>query len=143
MVAATLESRTTAAPKVEVRNLTIRYGGKTALKDVSFEILENEIFGIIGPAGSGKTSFLRVLNRMDVFTPGMRFSGEVRYGGKDVKSWRNLYALRRRIGVVFPLPVGLPLSIYDNVAMAPRLAEIHKRAVLDETVERHLFKTFS
>jgi phosphate transport system ATP-binding protein len=125
-------------PKLSVRALTIRYGRAPALSNVSLDIYENEIFGIIGPAGSGKTSFLRVVNRMDVFTTGMRFTGEVRYDGRDIKSWRNLYALRRRIGVVFPLPVGLPLSIYDNVAMAPRLAGIHKRAVLDEMVERHL-----
>ena len=131
-------STSQSAPKVEVKDLTIRYGRKAALKDVSLEILENEIFGIIGPAGSGKTSFLRVLNRMDAFTSGMRFTGEVRCGGKDIKSWRNLYALRRRIGVVFPLPVGLPLSVYDNVAMAPRLAGKHRKSELDELVERHL-----
>jgi phosphate transport system ATP-binding protein len=124
--------------KVEVKDLAIRYGGKPALEGVTLDIYENEIFGIIGPAGSGKTSFLRVLNRMDAFTSGMKFTGRVRYGGKDIKSWRNLYALRRRIGVVFPLPVGLPLSIFDNVAMAPRLAGITKKAALDELVERHL-----
>ena len=125
-------------PKVEVRDLTIRYGGKPALTNATFDIYEHEVFGIIGPAGSGKTSFLRVLNRMDAFTAGMKFNGSVRYESKDVKSWRNLYALRRRIGVVFPLPVGLPLSIYDNVAMAPRLAGIKKKSRLDELVERHL-----
>jgi phosphate transport system ATP-binding protein len=124
--------------KVEVRHLTIQYGKATALRDVSLDIVANEIFGIIGPANSGKTSFLRVLNRMDAFTSGMRFSGQVRYDGKDIKSWRNLYALRRRIGVVFPLPVGLPLSVYDNVAMAPRLAGIRKRSELNDLVERHL-----
>ncbi len=125
-------------PKLEIRDLSIRYGRNTVLKNTSFDVYENEIFGIIGPAGSGKTSFLRVLNRMDVFTAGMKFDGTVRYDGKDVKSWRNLYALRRRIGVVFPLPVGLPLSIYDNVAMAPRLAGRRKRAELDALVEKHL-----
>jgi phosphate transport system ATP-binding protein len=125
-------------PKVEVRDLTIRYGKTTALEAVNLEIYENEIFGIIGPAGSGKTSFLRVLNRMDTFTAGMGYTGQVRFNGKDLKSVRNLYALRRRIGVVFPLPVGLPLSIYDNVAMAPRLAGTKKKSELDELVERHL-----
>ena len=125
-------------PKLEVRDLTIGYGGKTVLSGVNLDVYENEIFGVIGPAGSGKTSFLRVVNRMDKFVSGMRFSGEVRYDGKDVRSWRNLYALRRRIGVVFPLPVGLPLSIYDNVAMAPRLSGANKRSELDDLVEKHL-----
>ncbi len=126
------------AAKIEVRNLSISYGAKSALRDVSLEVRENEIFGIIGPSNSGKTSFLRALNRMDVFTPGMRVDGEVIVAGKNVRSWRNVYALRRRIGVVFPLPVGLPMSVYDNVALAPRLAGIRKKAVLDVIVEKCL-----
>jgi len=64
--------------------------------------------------------------------------GSIVLDGRDVKSWRNLYSLRRRIGVVFPLPVGLPLSVYDNVALAPRLAGIRKKAELDVIVERCL-----
>ncbi len=124
--------------KLEVRDLTIRYNRYIALKGVGFDIYENEIFGIIGPAGSGKTSFLRVLNRMDTFTSGMRFSGSVRYEGKDLRSLRNLYALRRRIGVVFPLPVGLPLSVYENVAMAPRLYGKNKKSELNDLVEKYL-----
>ncbi len=127
-------------PRVEVsvRDLAIRYGGKTALSGVSLDIREKEVFGIIGPANSGKTSFLRVLNRMDTFTPQMSFSGEVAVGGRDVRAWRNLYALRRRVGVVFPLPVGLPLSIYDNVALAPRLRGVRAKSELDGIVERCL-----
>ncbi len=127
-------------PRVEVsvRDLAIRYGGKTALSGVSLDIREKEVFGIIGPANSGKTSFLRVLNRMDTFTPQMSFSGEVAVGGRDVRAWRNLYALRRRVGVVFPLPVVLPLSIYDNVALAPRLRGVRAKSELDGIVERCL-----
>jgi phosphate transport system ATP-binding protein len=125
-------------PKVEVKDLTIRYGDKVALEKASFEIRENEIFGIVGPAGSGKTSFLQVLNRMDQFVPAMETDGEVLIDGKDISRWRNLYALRRRIGVVFPLPVGLPLSVYDNVALSPRLSGVRKKARLDVIVERCL-----
>ena len=124
--------------EVAVSDLSIQYGIKTVLSGVNLEIAEREIFAIIGPANSGKTSFLRVLNRMDELTPGMDFTGTVKIGGKDVRDWRNLYALRRRIGVVFPLPVGLPLSVYDNVALAPRLAGIRKKSRLDEIVERSL-----
>lgn len=124
--------------EVSVRDLSIAYGKKTVLSGVSLEIKQNEIFGIIGPANSGKTSFLRVLNRMDEFTPGMQFEGNVEIGGRNVREWRNLYALRRRIGVVFPLPVGLPLSVYDNVALAPRLAGVRDKSKLDEIVERSL-----
>ncbi|MBN1611149.1 MAG: phosphate ABC transporter ATP-binding protein [Polyangiaceae bacterium] len=126
------------ADAVTVRSLSIRYGTKTVLSNVDLEVREREIFAIIGPANSGKTSFLRVLNRMDEFTAGMSFAGEVRVCGKDVKAWDNLFALRRRIGVVFPLPVGLPLSVYDNVAFAPRLAGITNSTELDAAVERSL-----
>jgi len=124
--------------KVAVRDLTVRYGNHVALKDVSLEIREHEIFGIIGPANSGKTSFLRALNRMDTFTTGMSVEGTVEFSGHDIRTIKNLYALRKRIGVVFPLPVGLPLSIYDNVALSPRLRGVRKRADLDVIVERCL-----
>lgn len=125
-------------PVVEVRDLTVSYGGKPALRNADLDVYRNEIFGIIGPANSGKTSFLRALNRMDAFDTSMDVQGAVRINCKDVSDWRNPYALRSRIGVVFPLPVGLPLSIYDNVAFAPRLRGVRKKAALDPIVERCL-----
>ncbi len=125
-------------PLLEVRDLSIHYGDKAALSGVTFEIRQHEIFGIIGPANAGKTSFLRAINRMDDFVPGMRVGGRISFAGRDVATVRNLYALRRRIGVVFPLPVGLPLSIYDNVALSPRLRGVRRRADLDQIVERCL-----
>jgi phosphate transport system ATP-binding protein len=125
-------------PLVSVRDLSIHYGDKVALQGVDLDIKTHEIFGIIGPANAGKTSFLRALNRMDEFVPGMQVLGDIKFAGRDVRTVRNLYALRRRIGVVFPLPVGLPLSIYDNVALSPRLSGIHNHAQLDEIVEHCL-----
>ena len=124
--------------KIVVHKLSVHYGRYTALSGVNLQINRNEIFGIIGPANSGKTSFLRVLNRMDELTRGMRYEGTVRYDGRNVRNWRNLYALRRRIGVVFPLPVGLPLSVFDNVALAPRLRGIRDKAEVAVIVERCL-----
>jgi len=124
--------------KVQVKDLEIRYGDHVALRSCSFDVYKNEIFGIIGPANSGKTSFLRALNRMDLFTPGMRVNGSVKFDGHDVRRVRNVYALRRKIGVVFPLPVGLPLSIYDNVALSPKLRGVKKKGELDGLVERCL-----
>ncbi len=124
--------------KLSVRDLTISYEGVPILKDVNLEVREHEIFGIIGPANAGKTSFLKCLNRMDIFTPEMEIGGQIIMDGVDLLKMRNVYELRRRIGMVFPLPVGLPLSIYDNVALAPRLAGIKKKRQLDEIVERCL-----
>ncbi|MDP6369892.1 MAG: ATP-binding cassette domain-containing protein, partial [Planctomycetota bacterium] len=124
--------------KLTVENLSILYGDQVALNDISLDIRENEIFGIIGPANSGKTSFLRAINRMDEMSDDMLVRGKVALDGCDVRSWRNVYALRSRIGVVFPLPVGLPLTIYENVALSPRLRGVRNKVELDEIVERCL-----
>jgi phosphate transport system ATP-binding protein len=127
-----------APPKVAVKGITVHYGDRTVLRGIDLEIREHEIFGIIGPANSGKTSFLKALNRMEEFDRNMTVEGNVWFNGHDVRTVRNVYALRRRIGVVFPLPVGLPMSIYDNVTFAPRLAGIRNKKALDEIVERCL-----
>lgn len=124
--------------KLAVRDLMISYGDEVALEDVSFDIREHEIFGIIGPANSGKTSFLKAINRMDMFNTEMSVKGQISFNGWDIHKLRNVYGLRRRIGVVFPLPVGLPLSVYDNVALAPRLAGQKNKAELNVIVERCL-----
>ncbi|MHC4924515.1 MAG: phosphate ABC transporter ATP-binding protein [Planctomycetota bacterium] len=123
---------------LDVRDLNISYGSETILRDVTLDVKEHEIFGIIGPAGSGKTSFLRALNRMDDMNPAMNVEGDIIFDGKNIREWRNVYALRRRIGVVFPLPVGLPMTVYDNVSLAPRLSGVKNRTELDEIVERCL-----
>ncbi len=136
MVAAA--AQTLAAPAIDVADLAIRYNGQLALSGVSLQVPRNEIFGVIGPANSGKTSFLRAVNRMDLLTPGMTVEGSVVVEGKDVRGWRNPYALRRRIGVVFPLPVGLPMTIYENVALSARLRGTRNKADLDVLVERCL-----
>lgn len=133
-----VEERATAPNKLEVRDLTIRYGGTPALSNVTLEVKEHEIFGIIGPANAGKTSFLKTLNRMNTFDPNMGVEGEVLFNGLDTRKLKNVYALRSRIGVVFPLPVGLPLTIYENVALSPRLRGINNKAELDVIVERCL-----
>ena len=124
--------------KLSVRDLSISYGDQPALSGVSLDVREHEIFGIIGPAGSGKTSFLRTLNRMEILQENMTVEGSIVFSGRDISEVKNVFALRRRIGVVFPLPVGLPLSVYDNVALAPRLSGIKEKGALDEIVERCL-----
>jgi len=126
------------AVKLSVEDLKVSYGSETVVHGIDLEVREHEIFGVIGPAGSGKTSFLRALNRMDELDPVMSVTGTVRFNGRDIMGFKNVYAFRRRIGVVFPLPVGLPLTVYENVAFAPRLAGIKSKAQLDEIVERCL-----
>ena len=128
----------TAPLKLDVRDLSIYYAEKPALENVTLDVREHEIFGIIGPANAGKTSFLKTLNRMDMFTSGMKVQGDIYFNGFDIRKTRNIYALRKRIGVVFPLPVGLPLTIYENVALSPRLSGVSDKAELDVIVERCL-----
>ncbi len=134
----TTATQAAATPKLEVRDVTIRYGDTPALSNVTLDVRENEIFGIIGPANAGKTSFLKSLNRMDMFNSGMHVDGDILFNGRNVRKLNNIYALRSRIGVVFPLPVGLPMTVYDNVALAPRLSGIKKESELDLIVERCL-----
>lgn len=132
------ESKKMPSIKVDAKNLSVYYGDVSVLNDVNLKVCENEIFGVIGPANSGKTSFLKALNRMDMFTPSMKVQGDILFNNRDLRKWKNVYNLRKRIGVVFPLPVGLPLTVYDNVSFAPRLAGIKKKVELDIIVERCL-----
>jgi len=121
--------------KIEISDLTVTFGQKTALKGISLDVFEHEILSIIGPAQSGKTTLLKVINRTIEFIPGAKVEGIVKIDGENVKGVKSVYQLRRKIGMVFPLPVGLPLSIYDNVAFAPRSAGIRSRSELDAIVE--------
>jgi phosphate transport system ATP-binding protein len=127
-----------AAKKIEVQDLRLAYGTKEVIHGITFDIYENEIFGIIGPAQSAKTSLLRCINRTIEFTPKTTVTGTIRVDGEDIHKVRNVYELRRKIGMVAPLPVGLPLSIYDNVAFAPRCAGMTAKSDLDGLVEKCL-----
>lgn len=123
---------------LEFSNVTVRYGDAIALDGLDFRVKRNSIFGVVGPANSGKTTMLKCINRTIDFISSARVEGAVRIDGDDVSRIRNVFSLRRRIGMVFPLPVGLPLSIYDNVAYAPRTAGLYDKARLDEIVKRCL-----
>ncbi len=123
---------------LRVQNLELAFGARPVLHGITFEILPHEIFAIIGPAQSGKSSLLKVLNRTVDLAGPATLRGRVELFGLDVLATKDLTALRRRVGMVAPLPVGLPLSIYDNVALAPRCAGITSRSELDGRVERCL-----
>jgi phosphate transport system ATP-binding protein len=123
---------------IHIQNLSVSYANKPALREITLAIPPNQIFGIIGPANSGKTTLLKCINRTVDFISTAHVEGQVRVGDQDVRQVSNVYALRRRIGMVFPLPVGLPLSIYDNVAYGPRMAGMRQRGELDALVEKCL-----
>jgi len=125
-------------PKIAVENLRLAYDSKEVIHGISFAVEPNEILAVIGPAQSGKTSMLRCLNRTIDFDAHATVSGTIRVDGEDVRKVKDVFTLRRKIGMVAPLPVGLPLTIYDNVAFAPRSAGLTRKADLDPIVERCL-----
>jgi phosphate transport system ATP-binding protein len=127
-----------AEKHIEISELRLAYGTREVIHGISFDVFRHEIIGIIGPAQSGKTSLLRCLNRTIDFVAGTTVSGRIAVDGEDIARVKDVFALRRKIGMVAPLPVGLPLSIYDNVAFAPRAAGLRHRDELDETVQRCL-----
>lgn len=129
---------TQSTPHLEFRNVSAFYGSKQVLRDVSFSVPRCSVIGIIGPANSGKTTMLKIINRTLDFVTGARFTGQVLIEGESVAAMSDPNELRRRIGMVFPLPVGLPLTIYENVAFAPRRRGITAKVELDEIVERCL-----
>ena len=124
--------------KISAENLRAWYGQVEVLHGVSFQIQPNQIFGIIGPAQSGKTTLLKTLNRTLEFTAGSRMEGLVKMNDQNVYNIKDVYGYRRRVGMVAPLPVGLPLSIYDNVAFAPRSFGLKDKDTLDELVQKCL-----
>ena len=123
---------------LEFRDLGVRYGHHPALREVSFAIPRNSVCAIVGPANSGKSTLLKCVNRTIDFVPSAHVAGEVLLDGLPVGRMRDVLGLRRRIGMVFPLPVGLPMSVYDNVAYAPRRQGVRDKTELDEIVEKCL-----
>lgn len=129
------------AVKISAERLSISFSAVHALKDVSMDIYKNEILTVIGPANSGKTSFLRALNRLNDLAPHIRTQGDISLDGEDIKRIK-ADELRRRVGMIFALPMPLPLSIYDNIAYGPRMHGIKDKAALERTVEEVLNAAF-
>ena len=128
--------------KIKVRNLTIHFGKVRVLNDLCLNIQPNEILSIIGPSNSGKTSFLRSLNRLNDFDTAMHMSGSILLDNRDIYKDFEVEALRKRVGMIFALPIPLPRSIYDNITYGPRLAGIHDKGRLDQIVEDGLKAAF-
>lgn len=124
---------------ITTKNLCLWYGGAQALKNINIQIPENNITALIGPSGCGKSTFLKTLNRMNDLIPGVKITGEVRYGDTDIFApGLDVNALRKEVGMVFQKPTPFPMIVYDNVAYGPRTHGIKSRAKLDEIVERSL-----
>jgi phosphate transport system ATP-binding protein len=128
-----------ASTKMETRGLTIRYGEKAAVKDVSLRLPERQVTAFIGPSGCGKSTFLRALNRMNELIPGASADGEVLLDGLSVfASHLDAVELRRRVGMVFQKSNPFPKSIFENVAYGLRVSGWRDRGAIAERVERSL-----
>ena len=136
----------TSAAKIEARAFSVFFGRSQALRGVTLNIARQAILGIIGPSGSGKTSFLRSLNRLNDLHPDCHTEGLLAIDGEDVYHPAcDPVTLRKRVGMVFALPVPLPMSIYENVVYGPRLAGWRHRpdrCQLDDLVESSLRAAF-
>jgi phosphate transport system ATP-binding protein len=128
---------------VVVRDFRASFGGETVLRNISLDVMSCERLAVIGPARSGKTTFLRSLNRLNDLEPRFTHAGTIRLDGRDIYADDvDVAALRRRVGMVYAVPVPLPWSIYDNLAYGPRLAGVREKLRLDELVENSLRMAF-
>jgi len=127
-------------PKISARNVSVSYGAKQAIHDISIDVDMDHVIAFIGPSGCGKSTFLRTLNRMNDTIPSARVTGDVRIDGQDIYAPEmDVVQLRARVGMVFQKPNPFPKSIYENVAYGPRIHGLAgSRAELDMIVERSL-----
>lgn len=125
--------------KVEVSKLNLYYGAFQALHSISLDIEEGKVTALIGPSGCGKSTFLRTLNRMNDIVEGVRISGSVKVGGRDVYApSTNVVDLRKKVGMVFQRSNPFPKSIFENVAFGPRIHGTKDKQKLYSIVEDSL-----
>jgi phosphate transport system ATP-binding protein len=127
-------------PAITSRTVSVYYGQKRALYDISLDIGRNEVIALIGPSGCGKSTYLRCLNRMNDTIEGCRVTGQIHLDDQDIHAPSlDVVQLRARVGMVFQKPNPFPKSIYDNVAYGPRIHGLARgKAETDELVERSL-----
>ena len=125
--------------KIEVKDLSLYYGDKKALSNISIEIPRNKVTALIGPSGCGKSTFLRSINRMNDLIPNVTISGQMLVEGIDIYDKNvDVVNIRKKIGMVFQKSNPFPKSIYENVAYGPKINGITDKATLDEIVEKSL-----
>jgi phosphate transport system ATP-binding protein len=128
-------------PIIKTTDLNAYFGTLQVLKDINIEVRKNEILGVIGPSNSGKTTFLRALNRLNYLVRSYSQTGGILLAGQDTKGIRD-NILRKRIGIIFALPQVLPVTIFENVAYGPKVHGITNRENVDWIVEEALKKAY-
>ena len=126
-------------PKIQIDKVSYAYGENWVLRNVTLDIVPKSVTVFFGPAGGGKTSLLRLINRLNDLVEGTQMTGQILLDGQDVYgSDTYIPNLRRRVGMVFALPLPLPGTIRENVLYGPKLAGIRNQSRLDEILERSL-----
>jgi phosphate transport system ATP-binding protein len=127
-------------PKISIQNLFFTYSdGTEALKNISLDIFDKEVFVLFGPARSGKSTLLRLLNRLSDLTENTQCQGTILFNERDIFArGTDVIDLRRRISMVFAIPTSLPGSIRDNLTYGLKMAGIRDVVKLEERVERSL-----
>jgi phosphate transport system ATP-binding protein len=127
------------SPMVEIERLSLWYGAKQALRDITMAVPKHRITAYIGPSGCGKSTLLRCLNRMNDLIDGVRIEGTIRIGGTDIHDpGLDVTELRKRVGMVFQKSNPFPKTIFENVAFGPRIHGVTDTDQLHEIVERSL-----
>jgi phosphate transport system ATP-binding protein len=127
--------------KIRIEKLKVAFGKNEILKGISADVFKNQITGFMGPAASGKSTLISVINKMIDFEDGVRIEGSVFIDDEDILGDEiDDVQLRRRVGTVFAVPTPLPRSIFENVAYGPRLQGISDKAGLRPIVEESLRK---
>jgi phosphate transport system ATP-binding protein len=125
--------------KIQVNDLSLYYGEKKALKEISMQIPANKVTALIGPSGCGKSTFLRCINRMNDLIPDVRITGNMLVEGVDIYNKDvDVVNIRKKIGMVFQKSNPFPKSIYENIAYGPKINGIKDKTQLDEIVETSL-----
>lgn len=127
--------------KLRLHKLSAWFGPVQALKETSLEVGEHELLSVIGPANSGKTTFLRMLNRLNELESNFRSSGRVELDGRDIAAL-DAQRLRKRVGMVFALPLPLPLSVFENVVYGARMHGENNKADLSRIAELALKEAY-
>ncbi|HET91585.1 MAG TPA: phosphate ABC transporter ATP-binding protein [Chloroflexi bacterium] len=126
-------------PKIRIQNVSYSYGGQPALSSVTLDVPANAISVFFGPAGGGKTTLLRLINRLNDLVEGTQMAGSILLDGQDLYAPEvNVTELRRRVGMVFALPLPLPGTVRENVLYGPQLAGVGDRTIQDEILMRSL-----
>jgi phosphate transport system ATP-binding protein len=128
-------------PKIQIQKVSYSYGSAQALRNVTLDIPRQAITVLFGPAGGGKTTLLRLINRLNDLVDGTQMEGRILLDGQDLyRPGVDVTELRRRVGMVFALPLPLPGTVRENVLYGPMLAGVRDRRRLEETLEQSLIQ---